>query len=85
LIPVSAGVKRQAGQGGSMEHAAQAIFPVSKTPFDNSQDSAVSFEQLSKVECQEYILGGLLIEHVKSNLNVTDFIVTDNILILQRE
>lgn len=45
-------------------------------------DSAVSFKQWSELEC-EFLPGGLLKEHVQSNLNISDFIATDNVLILQ--
>jgi hypothetical protein len=52
---------------------------------DKSQDSAVLFKQWSEVECQKFFPGGLVKEHVKFNLNISDFIATDNILTLQKE
>ena len=71
---------------GSTAHAAPTFFlSVSKTLPDNSQDSAVSFKQWSEVECQKFLPGDLLIEHVKFNLNISDFIATNNVLVLQTE
>jgi hypothetical protein len=49
------------------------------------QDSAVSFKQWSKVEFQKLLPGGLVIEHIKFNLNISDLIATDNVLILPAE
>jgi hypothetical protein len=43
------------------------------------------FKQWSKVECQQFLPRGLLIEHIKFNLKISDFIVTDNVLILPTE
>jgi hypothetical protein len=52
LIPVSAGVKRQAGQEGSTAHL---FLSVSRTLSDSSQDSAVSFMQWSELDCQIFL------------------------------
>jgi hypothetical protein len=45
----------------------------------------VSLKLWSKVECQKFLPVGLLKEHVKFNLNISDFVGTDNFLVLQTE
>jgi hypothetical protein len=86
FIPFSAGVKSQAGQGAKHSARSSDIFlSVSKTLSDISHDSAVSFKQWSDVECQKFLSGGLLIEHVIFNLNISELIATVNLLVLQTE
>ena len=85
LIPFSAGLKRQVGQGGSTAHAAPTFLSPFQKHYLLTSRTAVSFKQWSEVECQKCLPGGLLIEHVKFNLNISDFITTDNVLVLLTE
>jgi hypothetical protein len=54
---------------------------VSKTLLDKQQDSTVSFKQWREAECQTFLPGVLLIKHTKFNLNISDFVAIDNVLV----
>jgi hypothetical protein len=80
LIPDSAGVKRQAGQGGSTAHAAPTVFCTFQE-LCRKTGRAVQIV-LSEVECQKMLTKINYRIAQKSDFKRSDFITRNNVLLL---